>query len=79
MARGLRFRFMALRDEVRVWTVRYRAHNGLARPAYVALPADLGPRHNPALPLVISPHGRGLTGLRICASGATCQRVGGSR
>jgi pimeloyl-ACP methyl ester carboxylesterase len=54
---------MALRDEVRVWSVRYRAHNGLARPAYVALPADLGPRNNAALPLVISPHGRGLTGL----------------
>jgi dienelactone hydrolase len=54
---------MALRDQVRVWTVRYRAHNGLARPAYVALPADLGPGHNPAVPLVISPHGRGLTGL----------------
>ena len=48
---------------VRVWTVRYRAHNGLARPAYIALPADLGPGNNPALPLVISPHGRGLTGL----------------
>ena len=55
-------RAMALRDEVRVWTVRYRAHNGIARPAYVALPADIGPDHNPALPLVISPHGRGLTG-----------------
>jgi poly(3-hydroxybutyrate) depolymerase len=49
--------------EVRIWTVRYRAHNGLARPAYIALPNDVGPRHNPALPLVISPHGRGLTGL----------------
>jgi len=53
---------MALRDEVRVWTVRYRAHNDLARPAYVALPADVGPSNNPPLPLVISPHGRGLTG-----------------
>jgi len=49
--------------EVRVWTVRYRAHNGVARPAHIALPADVGPRNNPALPLVISPHGRGLTGL----------------
>jgi poly(3-hydroxybutyrate) depolymerase len=54
---------MAASPEVRVWTVRYRADNGLARSAYIALPADLGPRKNPALPLVISPHGRGLTGL----------------
>jgi dipeptidyl aminopeptidase/acylaminoacyl peptidase len=48
---------------VRVWRVRYRAHNGLARPTYVALPGDVGPGSNPPLPLVISPHGRGLTGL----------------
>jgi pimeloyl-ACP methyl ester carboxylesterase len=48
---------------VRVWSVRYRAHNGLARPAHIALPSDMGPRNNPPLPLVISPHGRGLTGL----------------
>jgi pimeloyl-ACP methyl ester carboxylesterase len=49
--------------DVRVWTVRYRAHNGVARPAYVALPSDVGPGNSPPLPLVISPHGRGLTGL----------------
>jgi pimeloyl-ACP methyl ester carboxylesterase len=48
---------------VRVWTVRYRAHNDLARPAYIALPGSHGPGNNPALPLVISPHGRGITGL----------------
>ena len=66
--RGAR-RFLAAYDqpmgasEVRVWTLRYRAHNGAARPAYIALPGDVGPRNNPALPLVISPHGRGLTGL----------------
>jgi dienelactone hydrolase len=47
---------------VRVWTVRYRAHNGLPRVAHVALPAGVGPGNNPPLPLVISPHGRGLTG-----------------
>jgi pimeloyl-ACP methyl ester carboxylesterase len=29
----------------------------------VALPADLGPGNNPTVPLIISPHGRGLTGL----------------
>jgi pimeloyl-ACP methyl ester carboxylesterase len=48
---------------VRVWTVRYRAHNGLARNAYIALPRDIGPENNPAVPLIISPHGRGLSGL----------------
>src|SRR3712207_7285229 len=45
---------------VRVWTVRYRAHNGLARNAYVVLPSGYGPRNNPPVPLIISPHGRGI-------------------
>ena len=54
---------MTASGAVRVWTVRYRAHNGLARLVYVALPDDVGPSNNPPLPLVISPHGRGLTGL----------------
>src|ERR671911_1132444 len=53
---------MATPAAVRVWTVRCLAENGLPRPAYVALPADLGPDNNPPVPLVISPHGRGLTG-----------------
>src|SRR6266508_922314 len=53
----------AAEGPVRIWTVRYLAHNGLARPAYVALPRDIGPENNPPVPLVISPHGRGLTGL----------------
>ena len=47
---------------VRVWTVRYLAHNGVAREAHIALPRDLGPANNPAVPLIISPHGRGVTG-----------------
>ena len=45
-----------------MWTVRYLAHNGVAREAHVALPRDLGPANNPAVPLIISPHGRGVTG-----------------
>jgi poly(3-hydroxybutyrate) depolymerase len=46
---------------VRRWNVRYRAHNGLPRPAIVLVPAQYSPRHRPApLPLVISPHGRGV-------------------
>lgn len=48
---------------VRTWTIRYTAHNGLRPKAYVILPASYGPGHrNPPLPLVISPHGRGVTG-----------------
>lgn len=44
---------------VQRWTIRYRAHNGRARPAVVIVPARFGPkRPPPPLPLVISPHGR---------------------
>ena len=35
---------------------RYRAHDGLLRPAWLLLPADY---RGARLPLVISPHGRG--------------------
>jgi pimeloyl-ACP methyl ester carboxylesterase len=49
------------RIEVKIWTIRYRAHNGRARRAYVVLPSWYGPRNNPPLPLVISPHGRGVS------------------
>jgi pimeloyl-ACP methyl ester carboxylesterase len=47
---------------VRVVKIHYRAHNGKRRSAYVVLPAWYGPRKHPRLPLVISPHGRGITG-----------------
>jgi pimeloyl-ACP methyl ester carboxylesterase len=47
---------------VRVWKIHYRAHNGERRSAYVVLPAWYGPSRHPRLPLVISPHGRGITG-----------------
>ena len=46
---------------VRVWAIRYRAHDGFSRRAYVVLPAWYGPSDDPPLPLVISPHGRGIT------------------
>jgi len=46
--------------QVRVVTIRYRAHNGSARHAYVVLPSWYGPHRHPPLPLVISPHGRGV-------------------
>lgn len=47
---------------IKVWTVPYTAHNGVERLAYVVLPAWYGPRNNPPLPLVITPHGRGANG-----------------
>lgn len=41
-----------------IWKIRYRSHMGALRNAYVDLPAWYGPRDDPPLPLVISPHGR---------------------
>ncbi|MGZ4396947.1 MAG: alpha/beta hydrolase family protein [Gaiellaceae bacterium] len=49
---------------VRIWTIHYRSHDGVTTPAYVALPARFGPAHPGTLPLVISPHGRGVDGRR---------------
>jgi len=44
-------------------TIHYRAHNGKAQAAYVLVPSWYGPTNDPPLPLVISPHGRGVSGL----------------
>jgi dipeptidyl aminopeptidase/acylaminoacyl peptidase len=44
-------------------TIAYVAHNGTRRQAVVLLPAGYKPGKNPPIPLVISPHGRGATGL----------------
>jgi len=43
-------------------TITYRTHDGHRRNAYVLLPADYRPGNNPAIPLVISPHGRAVDG-----------------
>ena len=45
---------------VRVYTLSYRAHDGRARRAYLILPAWYSASLDPAIPLVISPHGRGV-------------------
>jgi len=45
---------------VRTVTIRYRAWNGASRRALLVLPRWYGPRLHPWIPLVISPHGRGL-------------------
>src|SRR6266545_3276933 len=55
---------------VRVWAIHYRSHAGSRRNAYVVLPSWYRPGHNPRIPLVISPHGRGVT------AGANVQRWG---
>ena len=47
---------------IKIWTIYYRAHSGDRVAAHVLLPAWYGPRRNPPLPLVISPHGRGVSG-----------------
>jgi poly(3-hydroxybutyrate) depolymerase len=47
---------------VRAWTIHYRAHSGVRRAATVLLPAWYGPKEHPPIPLVISPHGRGVSG-----------------
>ena len=44
---------------VRSVTVPYRAWNGARRTAILVLPKWYGPKVDPAIPLVISPHGRG--------------------
>jgi poly(3-hydroxybutyrate) depolymerase len=45
---------------VRVLAISYQAHDGFSRRAYLILPAWYGPSRHPAIPLVISPHGRGV-------------------
>jgi pimeloyl-ACP methyl ester carboxylesterase len=51
---------LAAQNLVREWTITYRAHDGRRRRASVLLPLWYGPRHDPSLPLIISPHGRGV-------------------
>jgi len=46
---------------VQLVKIHYRAHDGPVRAAYVVLPAWYRPGEDPALPLIISPHGRGLS------------------
>jgi pimeloyl-ACP methyl ester carboxylesterase len=53
---------VAVSTAVRVWRFAYRTHDKATRNAYLVLPDWYGPRHDPRLPLVIAPHGRGLTG-----------------
>src|SRR5207244_371953 len=45
---------------VRILGFGYRAHNGVERLAFLVLPRWYGPQRHPPIPLVISPHGRGV-------------------
>jgi poly(3-hydroxybutyrate) depolymerase len=48
-------------DAVRHWGIRYRAHNGVRRFAVIVAPERYGPGSpSPPIPLVVSPHGRGV-------------------
>jgi pimeloyl-ACP methyl ester carboxylesterase len=62
---GFRVRYRSLlrrHDElVRTVSVPYTAWDGAKRVALLVLPRWYRPRLNPAIPLVISPHGRGVT------------------
>jgi poly(3-hydroxybutyrate) depolymerase len=51
-----------LPESVRVRHLTYRAAGGRVSHATVLLPGSYDPRRDPALPLVISPHGRGVDG-----------------
>lgn len=50
-------------NRIRIVTITYLAHDGLRRNAYVLLPRWYGPGDDPPIPLVISPHGRGVPAL----------------
>jgi len=47
---------------VRTLTFTYRSSGGAAAKAYLVVPAWYGPAKHPPLPLVVSPHGRGVGG-----------------
>jgi pimeloyl-ACP methyl ester carboxylesterase len=49
-------------NEAKVLQFTYRSHTGADRIAYLVLPAWYGPDRHPPLPIVISPHGRGVSG-----------------
>jgi poly(3-hydroxybutyrate) depolymerase len=49
-------------SSVRTLTFSYRSNDGMTRTAYLVLPAWYGADRHPPIPLVISPHGRGVDG-----------------
>ncbi len=58
-------------------SISYRAFDGRQRHAIVLLPQWYGAEHHPALPLVISPHGRGLDGRANASRWGNLPALGG--
>ncbi len=50
-------------NAVKIVRIGYVAHDGSVRRAYVILPRWYGPGDDPPIPLIISPHGRGIRAL----------------
>jgi pimeloyl-ACP methyl ester carboxylesterase len=50
-------------SRIRLVTIHYRAHDGAARRAFVVLPGWYDAANDPPIPLIISPHGRGVDAL----------------
>jgi hypothetical protein len=67
----------ASRPRVRRIVIRYRAHDGRTSRAHVLLPAGYGKGNNPPIPLIISPHGRGLSGRANAANWGNLPTRGG--
>ncbi len=65
------------RPKTRRIVIRYRAHDGRPSRAYVLLPAWYGKGRNPPIPLIISPHGRGLSGRANAANWGNLPARGG--
>jgi dipeptidyl aminopeptidase/acylaminoacyl peptidase len=57
--------------------IHYRSYAGVRRSAWVVLPADYSRTEGYELPLIISPHGRGLTGRGNAAAWGDLAAVGG--
>ena len=62
---------------MRLLAIEYRAHAGQVRSAFVALPRWYRRGSRRALPLVISPHGRGIDARENCVSWGDLPAVGG--
>jgi pimeloyl-ACP methyl ester carboxylesterase len=61
---------------IKILEVNYIAHDGLTRRAYVLLPRWYGPGDDPPIPLIISPHGRGIQALQNASLWGNLPAVG---
>ena len=59
-----------------LWRFSYLAHAGQLRRGYVLLPSGYRPGDAPPLPLVIAPHGRGISALDDCSSWGDLPSIG---